>query len=369
MFLAFKELKKEKLRFGMILSVVVLISFLVYFLSSLAFGLSQLNRTALDHWHADGVIITESSNKNLYASTIDVDKVKYLIDDNIEFVSISNATATVNGSESTSLVFMGFEDENATIVPKIIEGSHATDDFEILISHNIKEKYDVKVGDILKLSDTKREFTIKGFTENSNYNTVPVVYGNRDMISNLMLNYDTSSTQQDANTSATPNMPERISLVLVKDESKLNMSDINDELVYVDMNVIIDALPGYKPQILTFGLMIGSLSAIVAIIMGIFMYILTMQKKSIFAVLKIQGYQNLTIISSIMIQIIAIISFGLCISFGLNQLTIHFLPPSVPVLLNIKLIIMVSLFILLASLIGAIFSGLSVLRIDPLEAL
>ncbi len=369
MYIALKEFKKEKLRFSMILLVIVLITFLVYFLSSLAFGLSQLNRTAIDHWGADGVIISESSNKNLLASTIDLKKVEYLSNNNFEFVSISSANASINGSESTSLIFMGFEDEKDAIIPNIIEGSIVSQDFEILISANIKEQYDVKVGDTLKISDTKREFTIKGFTDNSNYNTVPVVYGKQDMISNLMMNYDTSTTQQDANTSATPNMPKRISFVLVKDEAKLNVSDISEELVYIDIKTLINELPGYKAQILTFGLMIGSLSVIVAIIMGIFMYILTMQKKPIFAVMKIQGYQNTTIISSIVIQIISLIVTGLLISLGINQLAIFFLPSAVPVLLNIKLISIVSLFIMIASLLGAVFSGYSVLKIDPLEGL
>ena len=119
MYIALKEFKKEKLRFSMILLVIVLITFLVYFLSSLAFGLSQLNRTAIDHWGADGVIISESSNKNLLASTIDLKKVEYLSNNNFEFVSISSANASINGSESTSLIFMGFEDEKDAIIPNI----------------------------------------------------------------------------------------------------------------------------------------------------------------------------------------------------------------------------------------------------------
>lgn len=46
MYLALKEIKKEKLRFIMIIVVTALIAYLVYFLASLAFGLAQLNRTA-----------------------------------------------------------------------------------------------------------------------------------------------------------------------------------------------------------------------------------------------------------------------------------------------------------------------------------
>ena len=50
MFLALKEIKKEKSRFLLIISIFVLISYLVYFLLGLAYGLAVDNRTAVDAW-------------------------------------------------------------------------------------------------------------------------------------------------------------------------------------------------------------------------------------------------------------------------------------------------------------------------------
>lgn len=367
MFIAIKELKKEKLRYGMILTVIILISFLVYFLSSLAFGLSQLNRTAIDHWHADGVLMSETANNNLYSSVIDFESVKDFKSDNTEPVSITSTNASINNNKSKSLVFLGIDDMSSSVIPKILEGNEIDDDFELLISSNIRDAYEVSLGDTLKISDTKREFTIVGFTEDSNYNTLPVVYGKRKMVSNLMMNFDTSN--HDANSAPTQSIPDRISFILIKDKELLELTSIPDELVFVDTEVLIDQLPGYKAQVLTFGLMIISLSIIVSLILGIFMYILTMQKKSIFAVLKIQGYQNSTIVSSIIIQILILVILGLSISLALNQLTISLLPPQVPVSVNYPLIVYVSTFILITSLLGAIFSAYSVLKIDPLEAL
>lgn len=369
MFIAIKEIKKEKLRYGMILAVIVLISFLVYFLSSLAFGLSEQNRTAIDHWGVDGVITSDSANNNLFSSSLDVEDVTSYVNDNTELVSLTNGNASINNSKSTSLVFMGFQNPDSTIIPPIIEGEMATSDFEVLISSNIRDSFAVAVGDYIKLANTDREFKITGFTEDSNFNTLPVVYGKREMLSAVMMSYDTSKTENDANSRPTPNMPDRVSFLVVKDESLLNFTGLENDVLYVDVDTIINELPGYRAQILTFGLMIISLSIIVSIILGIFMYILTMQKKSIFAVLKIQGYQNKTIINSIIFQIIILVITGLIISLSLNQLAITFLPAQVPVKLNVWLMTYVSIFILITSLFGAIFSAYSVLKIDPLEAL
>ncbi len=46
MFLALKEIKKEKLRSGLIIFMIVLIGYLIFILTSLALGLAQQNTDA-----------------------------------------------------------------------------------------------------------------------------------------------------------------------------------------------------------------------------------------------------------------------------------------------------------------------------------
>ncbi len=48
MFLALREIKKEKLRSGLIIAMIVLISYLIFILTSLALGLAREN-TDLDY--------------------------------------------------------------------------------------------------------------------------------------------------------------------------------------------------------------------------------------------------------------------------------------------------------------------------------
>ncbi|CYX07414.1 ABC transporter permease [Streptococcus suis] len=50
MFLAIEEMRQNKLRYGLILGLLILISYLVFFLTGLAYGLMQENRTAVDKW-------------------------------------------------------------------------------------------------------------------------------------------------------------------------------------------------------------------------------------------------------------------------------------------------------------------------------
>jgi hypothetical protein len=50
MFLAINEIKHSKLRYTLVMGVMFLIAYLVFFLTGLAYGLAQDNRTAVDKW-------------------------------------------------------------------------------------------------------------------------------------------------------------------------------------------------------------------------------------------------------------------------------------------------------------------------------
>lgn len=65
MFLAFKEIVYSRGRYRMVVAVVFLITYMVFFLSSLSVGLARLNRLALDQWGAQSVVLSEYANKNL----------------------------------------------------------------------------------------------------------------------------------------------------------------------------------------------------------------------------------------------------------------------------------------------------------------
>ncbi len=141
------------------------------------------------------------------------------------------------------------------------------------------------------------------------------------------------------------------------------------DYTYYAIPDFINNLAGYKAQVLTFSLMILSLSLVATIIIGIFMYIITMQKKSIFGVLKIQGYPNTYIMNSVIFQTLFVVGIALSLGFFLSQLSMCFLPSSVPVAINIKIDAAVTLCIVLSSMIGALFSAFTVLKIDPLDSI
>ena len=95
------------------------------------------------------------------------------------------------------------------------------------------------------------------------------------MVSAEMLMYQ--SDEADMTTSGMTPVPKRVSAVLVYDE--VNTEKLNDNhLELIDIDDFINNIPGYTAQILTFGLMIGALSIIASIVIGILCIFLQCRK-------------------------------------------------------------------------------------------
>ena len=78
MFLALKEIKHEKLRYGVIIAMIALIRDLIFILTSLALGLAQENTAAIDSWKIKSVVLNKDSDTNLRQSLLTTEQVNKL---------------------------------------------------------------------------------------------------------------------------------------------------------------------------------------------------------------------------------------------------------------------------------------------------
>ncbi|MGH2257579.1 ABC transporter permease, partial [Enterococcus faecalis] len=81
---------------------------------------------------------------------------------------------------------------------------------------------------------------------------------------------------------------DKINAVVVRDTNWKDKK-LNQELEAVSINDFIENLPGYKPQNVTLNVMISFLFVISATVIGIFLYVMTLQKTSLFGILNAQG--------------------------------------------------------------------------------
>ena len=144
---------------------------------------------------------------------------------------------------------------------------------------------------------------------------------------------------------------------------------VDKDLEVVGINKFIEDLPGYKPQNLTMNFMITFLFIISATVIGVFLYVITLQKKNLFGVLKAQGFTNGYLMKMVLSQTFILALIGTLIGLVITIITGFVLPEAVPVEFNIVTLIVFGVVLILTSLIGSLFSVLSIRKIDPLKAI
>ncbi|MDN6161539.1 MAG: ABC transporter permease [Atopostipes sp.] len=360
MFLAWNEIKHSKTRFALIVGVMFLVSYLVFFLTGLAYGLAQDNRTSVDKWDADAIVLTDESNLNVNMSMMP----RKLADD-IEADEVATLGQTPGvvreGEESDehdkiNVNFYGVNDDEF-IMPEVVEGKAFTEDYEVIADYSLHKEDDIELGDELNLAGSDLTVEVVGFTEDAKFAVSPVLY-------------TTMSSYQDIRFESVDESEEgRVSGFVVRNDDFDSIEIKNDELALYDIQDYIAELPGYMAQILTFGLMIGFLIVIAAVVIGIFMYVLTVQKSSMFGVMKAQGISTGYIGRSVVAQTFLLAAIGVSIGGILTILTSLFLPAAVPFRSNYYFFGGITLLLILFAVLGAFFSVRTIVKIDPLEAI
>lgn len=161
---------------------------------------------------------------------------------------------------------------------------------------------------------------------------------------------------------------DKTNAIVVRDKHWKN-KNVNKDLEVVGINKFIEDLPGYQPQNLTMNFMITFLFIISATVIGVFLYVITLQKKNLFGVLKAQGFTNGYLMNMVLSQTFILALIGTLKGLVLTILTGFVLPKAVPVEFNIMTLIVFGIVLILTSLIGSLFSVLSIRKIDPLKAI
>lgn len=348
MFLAWNEIRRKKMKFGLIIGVLTMISYLLFLLSGLANGLINMNKEGIDKWQADAIVLNKDANQTVQQSVFN----KKDIENKYKKQATLKQTGEIvsNGHQKDNVLVFGVE-KSSFLVPSLIEGHKATKDNEVLADETLKNK-GFKIGDTLSLSQSDEKLHIVGFTESAKYNASPVIFTNDATIAKI-----------------NPRLTgDKINAVVVRDTNWKDKK-LNQELEAVSINDFIENLPGYKPQNLTLNFMISFLFVISATVIGIFLYVMTLQKTSLFGILKAQGFTNGYLANVVISQTLILALFGTAFGLLLTGVTGAFLPDAVPVKFDVLTLLVFAIVLMIVSVLGSLFSILTIRKIDPLKAI
>ena len=349
MYLAIKEILQNKLRYSLILTTIFLIAFMVFFMTSLALGLVRNNRAAIDNWHATGVVLSDYANDNLTASFIpEKDYKNKVSEDAVPLSYMFAVTNLVDSSDKINVSIFG-QEWDSFISPSLIEGNYPENDQEVVVDQSF-ENYGIKLGDAIQLNGSETSFKIVGLTKENKFFTEPVVFTSLTTYWNLQ---------------GTTKANRSISALVLKNDVEVT----GDGLKQISIQKMISKIPGYTPQVNVFSGMILAMIVITGLIVGIFIYIITIQKLGLYGIMRAQGIQIKSIVWSLFCQIFLLSALGIGLALLAIGAVILVLPATFFFYPSWLAYFMLSLVICLMALLGGVISLPRLLKVDPITAI
>ncbi|MER2000337.1 MAG: ABC transporter permease [Lysinibacillus sp.] len=369
MFLAIKEMKHSKLRFGMIGAIIMMIAWLVFILSGLGNGLSSLAAATMKNIDADYFIYEEGTGAKIMKTKVSGDiaddvKGQYGVEETALFGQ-STVVITEKGADSSveknDVTLLGIE-AGMFMEPKVVEGKQldANDEKGVLADISLKEKgYDI--GDAIVVTSSNIEVEIVGFVEGETFNHLSVIFSNLDLWQSYAFAAPGSDNGLSNPVQAIALQGENI------DPAKIDAA--YDKIETITHSDAVMGMPGYKEESGTIFLMLGFLMVISAIIIGVFFYIFILQKTQQFGVMKAIGASDRFIKNSIISQVFVLSAISIALGIVLTYLTALVFPSGMPFDLKFSTVLLYAVILLAVSVFGSVFSARRIAKIDPLTAL
>lgn len=353
MFLALEEIRHGKWRYLSITAVVFLVSYLVYFLTGLAWGLASSYTEAIEQWQSQSVTLTQASNRNPLASRIPTEGLELSADSAALTIAVAAVEdRSAQGDEDGRVdTYVFAVDRDQFLSPTVSEGKPLAAAGEAVVDAKLK-RAGYQLGDTLTLPDGEEDFTIVGFCQGTRFQTAPVIY----------------LDAEDKEAALGEGADQVVSLVVNRGDSEPKASE-DVELETVTTGDFIDELPGYRAQYLTFSLMVVSMIAILSLVLGIFMYVLTLQKKTVFGIMKARGISTGYIARAGAYQTLLVSTAGALAGMGAAVASGVALSEAVPFAVNWLLFAIVTAAFILFTLLGSLFPIRVIAQIDPVEAI
>lgn len=350
MFLAIHEMRKEKLRYSLVIAVIALISFLIFILSALALGLSRENTSAVTTWRVESIAMSSDANGNLAQSLLPQDKVTQLASAQKNTSSPVGVAQAILKNDNLRLAttYVGLRPQDYHFNRLMLTTGHLPHTSqEVVVSEKLQQS-GLHIGDQATMGLLNQKLTIVGFVKNASYNMAPVVYGdlhNWAPIKGLSANFYASGLMSDT-----------------------KIAGVQGVRVFTKQ-ALFNNMPGYAAQNKTFEFMIAFLVIISIVVVAIFLYILTMQKMPNFAVLRTQGIPSRYLVLNTLSETALIMSLSVVIGLVVCYLSSLGIPSVVPMYFDIKLILGVGLGLIVAGMFAAFIPIRLIVKIEPIQGI
>lgn len=357
--LAWKELLYNKKKYILIELIIVLLMFMVLFLSGLVNGLGRAVSSGIEWMDAKYFIISDSAEDIITVSDIKeeiYEAVKEELAGNVTTLDIQRMYLTkTDAEEKINVTYFAIE-PGSFLEPQLIEGTslaEATVDNAIILDDDFQME-GIAVGDTVIDSATELPFEVVGFTKDQMYGHTSVAFISTESYTNIR-------------TSLNPMYVQSYHALVTNDDRAAAMSV--DGVVVDDKQTVIESIPSYSAEHTTITMVVWLLVLISSVIIGVFYYIMTIQKEKQFAVMKSLGIHMGQITGMIVSQVCIVACVGAIISNALNFAMACALPQSMPYYMRAFDACGVSVAFIVISVISSLLSVIRVSKVDPMTVI
>lgn len=360
--LAWKEIQKSKGRYGVIVLVLMATMYLVFFTMSLSLGLRHQAGSKLMSAPMETYILSQGSNGNIARSTMSSDygeKILSALGDPEAFIlgvrlsSVENLTRETE-ADVVDITYFSIPPGETAMNPTLVEGRFPEGPNEVLASEHIVND-GIQLGDDLQDDRVNTRFKVVGLTKKETHSYNPIIY-------TLPEKYiDTSFWGQVTGYAEVQAVVTELSTEEINDEVRALNVDIHHK------DTIIQNLPGLLAQTASFILLIIAMYIISATIIGMFFYIINMDKREEFGLLKAFGASDKMLTKMVIRQVLMVAVISVVLSVTLIILTSVLLPSIVPFYFVPEYILGGSIAFVLIALLGSLASLRTIRNVDPAE--
>lgn len=381
LYLAFKELWRNRGRFFLVSLVIALITLLVIFLAGLGEGLATANKEYLSNLEGELVIFQDQANLSVLSSQLsrsnmnDIRRVDGVADAGAigassVFIQYPNQDQNAD-PVSYSLVGVepGRPGEPAVTSGQQLAGLRAN---EAIIDQRVADETGMQIGDTLTIKSTQGgidEFyplTVVGITASQQYFFQASIFAPLFTWDNIRPKPTVGGGQSELT----------YNIVNVKLDNPADEAAMIDRLQnqisgieVVDVVTAYEKAPGYAEQQSTLNTQRAFTLLIGVLVVGGFFQIQTLQKVGQVGMLKALGASNPLVALAATTQIVSTNMLGVLIGSVSTLLLALGLPQNIPIIFTGPQVVIAVLTLLLIGPLGGLVSIRFLVRVEPLRAL
>lgn len=365
MFLAFKEMRRAKARFGLLIAAIGMLVFLILFQQSLQNGLLTSFVGAISNQSSPVLVYSVDGQRVIQGSIITPDLEQTVRDaDGVGSVGrIGQGTFTVTaGSERYDTTILGYEDPLLGAPRTLTSGRHPARSREA-VGSDADASNGFDVGDTVVVEPSGLEIVIVGLARDVQLNAGPT----------LFVTYE---TYVDAVRSVNPDAMQPFPNVLgvsptdgmMPKELVASINARSEDLDALTRADAADSTPGVSQVRQSFRIIFLLYGLVIPCVTGLFFLIITFQKSGSLTLLRAIGAPAGRLVSSLLIQAAIIIGAGFAIGLALYTPISQQRLGGIPLRFETTAVVLWAALLMVLGVGSSLLAARRVLAIDPIEA-